>query len=141
MSDMQDRVRLDKWLWAARFYKTRGLAQGTPSKLGHVSLNGERAKPSRLVKAGDRIELRLNQLEYMLNVLLPLDRRGSATIARTMYQETAESQYRGRPASCSWRPSGRVFRSARVGRPRRPGATLTVFVTGRLTSHRRRCMA
>ena len=93
MSDMQDRVRLDKWLWAARFYKTRGLAQDA-IEAGHVSLNGERAKPSRLVKAGDRIELRLNQLEYMLNVLLPLDRRGSATIARTMYQETAESQQR-----------------------------------------------
>ncbi|ACO75018.1 RNA-binding S4 domain-containing protein [Laribacter hongkongensis] len=93
MSDMQDRVRLDKWLWAARFYKTRGLAQDA-IEAGHVSLNGERAKPSRLVKAGDRIELRLNQLEYVLNVLLPLDRRGSATIARTMYQETAESQQR-----------------------------------------------
>ena len=90
MSDMQDRVRLDKWLWAARFYKTRGLAQDA-IEAGHVSLNGERAKASRLVKTADRIELRLNQLEYVLDVLLPLDRRGSATVARTMYQETAES--------------------------------------------------
>lgn len=84
------KIRLDKWLWATRFYKTRGLAQ-TAIDAGHVRVNGERPKPSRVVKLEDCVELRLNQLEYMLIVRGLSDKRGSATVARELYEETAES--------------------------------------------------
>lgn len=84
------KVRLDKWLWATRFYKTRGLAQDAIDA-GHVRINGDRPKPSRTVKLGDRIELRLNQLEYLLVVRGLSDKRGSATVARELYEETPDS--------------------------------------------------
>lgn len=91
MADAQTgRIRLDKWLWASRFYKTRGLAQAAIDA-GHVSLNGDRAKPAHAVKVGDRVGLRLNQLEYALTIRAVSDKRGSATIARELYEESAES--------------------------------------------------
>ncbi len=83
-------VRIDKWLWAARFYKTRGLAQEA-IEAGHVRLNGERAKPAKTLKVGDQILLKLNQLEYHLTVLALSERRGSATLAQQLYQESAAS--------------------------------------------------
>ena len=79
--DEAGKVRVDKWLWAARFYKTRGLAQDAIDA-GHVRLNGERPKPSRTLKPGDKLELRLNQLEYHLEVRALSERRGPATVAR-----------------------------------------------------------
>lgn len=85
-----DKVRLDKWLWAARFYKTRGLAQDA-IEAGHVRLNGERPKPARTVKPGDHIELRLHQLEYHLEVRGLSEKRGPAPVARELYAENADS--------------------------------------------------
>lgn len=85
-----DKVRLDKWLWAARFYKTRGLAQDA-IEAGHVRLNGERPKPARTVKVGDRLELRLNQLEYHLEVRGLSEKRGPAPVARELYFESEDS--------------------------------------------------
>ena len=85
------KVRLDKWLWAARFYKTRGLAQEAIDG-GHVHINGDRAKPARAVKVGDAIELRLNQLVYQLDVIALAERRGPATEARQLYHESEASQ-------------------------------------------------
>ena len=73
------KVRIDKWLWAARFYKTRGLAQEA-IEAGHVRLNGERAKPAKTLKVGDQILLKLNQLEYHLTVLALSERRGSVRL-------------------------------------------------------------
>lgn len=88
--DEAGKVRVDKWLWAARFYKTRGLAQDAIDA-GHVRLNGERPKPSRTLKPGDKLELRLNQLEYHLEVRALSERRGPATVARALYHEDADS--------------------------------------------------
>lgn len=85
-----DSLRLDKWLWAARFYKTRSLATEAISG-GHVHLNNERIKPAKAVKVGDLVRVRRGALEMTVSVVALSDRRGSATIARALYEETAES--------------------------------------------------
>jgi len=83
-------VRIDKWLWAARFFKTRSAA--TDAVLGgRVHLNEARVKPAKEVKAGDTIELRIGQLQWMLVVKDVADKRGSASVAKTLYDETPES--------------------------------------------------
>jgi ribosome-associated heat shock protein Hsp15 len=85
-----DEVRLDKWLWAARFCKTRGLAVEQISK-GRVQLNGQLAKPARAVKVGDQVELRQDRMTRVVSVLALSGVRGPATVAQTLYQETDES--------------------------------------------------
>ena len=84
------RVRLDKWLWAARFYKTRSLAIESINA-GHIELNGDRAKPAKSVKAGDEVRVRKPPYEYTVIVNVISEKRGSATIARELFTETAES--------------------------------------------------
>lgn len=86
-------VRLDKWLWAARFYKTRSGAQQAIDG-GKVKLNGERTKPAKDVKPGDALEIHHNGFEWSIEVLLLSDKRGPATVARTLYSESEESQRR-----------------------------------------------
>ena len=83
-------VRIDKWLWTARFFKTRSLASQAVGG-GHVELNGQRIKPARTVQAGDALVIRCEQGEYTVQVLALSERRGPATIARTLYAETEES--------------------------------------------------
>jgi ribosome-associated heat shock protein Hsp15 len=92
MSDTSrtDRVRLDKWLWAARFFKTRGLSADEIGK-GRVEVNGQAAKASREVRVGDRIELRQGQVARTVVVKAAIDQRGSAAVAQTIYGETPES--------------------------------------------------
>jgi ribosome-associated heat shock protein Hsp15 len=87
---MADTVRLDKWLWVARFYKTRSLAAHAVG-LGRVAVNGEPTKAARDVRAGDRITIQ--QPGYRQDVVVTglSTQRGSATIARTLYAETDES--------------------------------------------------
>lgn len=85
-----ERVRLDKWLWAARFFKTRAAA--TEAVLGgRVHVNGARAKPAREVKLGDAVELTLHAQKRILHVTGLSDRRGPAAAAALLYTETAES--------------------------------------------------
>jgi ribosome-associated heat shock protein Hsp15 len=84
------KTRLDKWLWAARFYKTRQLAHEA-LELGRVCVDGERVKPSRVVNPGDLLLIRLNQLEYHIQVLALSSQRKSAREVSLLYQETAES--------------------------------------------------
>jgi ribosome-associated heat shock protein Hsp15 len=91
MQDDSDRVRLDKWLWAARFYKTRSLATDAVSG-GKVEVNGERAKPAKAVKPGDEIRLRLGPYEHVLVVRQLGERRGPAAAAQALYEETQASQ-------------------------------------------------
>lgn len=85
------KVRVDKWLWAARFFKTRSLAQEAVDG-GKVEVNGERAKRSKLVQAGDRIQLRQGAEIWNLLVRDIASRRGSAEIAATLYDESDESR-------------------------------------------------
>jgi len=83
-------VRIDKWLWAARFYKTRSLAADAVTS-GKVELNGERTKPAKAVKSGDSVRLRSGVFEQIVTVQALSDKRGPATVAQTLYAETAES--------------------------------------------------
>lgn|SRR5687767_14434467 len=84
-------MRIDKWLWAARFYKTRSIASDAVDG-GHVEMNGERAKPSKQVKAGDELRIRVNQNTFVVHVRGLAERRGPASEARQLYEETAESR-------------------------------------------------
>lgn len=87
------KVRLDKWLWAARFYKTRALAAEAIDG-GKVDVNGDRAKRSKLIQAGDRVSLRQGPVEWCLDVRNVMARRGPAEVARTLYEETADGRAR-----------------------------------------------
>ena len=80
------KVRVDKWLWAARFFKTRSLAQEAVDG-GKVDVNGDRAKRAKLVQAGDRVELRQGAELWVLDVLDIAARRGSVEIAQSLYVE------------------------------------------------------
>jgi ribosome-associated heat shock protein Hsp15 len=85
-----ERVRIDKWLWAARFFKTRGAA--TDAVLGgHVQVNGARVKPARDVLVGDRLEITRAHERWTVEVIGLADRRGPASVAATLYEETPES--------------------------------------------------
>ncbi len=84
-------MRLDKWLWAARFYKTRSLAAQAIEQ-GRVKVDGVRVKPAREVKPGDRVALRIGESDWMLTVRALSMRRGPAPVAQTLYEEDAESR-------------------------------------------------
>ncbi len=90
MTEEDNRVRLDKWLWAARFFKTRALASSAVSG-GKVHLQGQRIKPARWVKLGDRYEVQRGYERLEIVVTGLSDRRGSATQAQALYTETEES--------------------------------------------------
>ncbi len=85
-----DRLRLDKWLWAARFYKTRSLASEEVDK-GRVQVNGLTVKPARELKAGDSVLLRSGSISRTVTVLALSDKRGPAPVAALLYQETEDS--------------------------------------------------
>jgi ribosome-associated heat shock protein Hsp15 len=89
----EDSLRVDRWLWFTRFYKTRTAASAAVQG-GHVRVNGERARTSTRVRCGDEIELRRQQLDYALKVLALPARRGPATDARACYEESTESVVR-----------------------------------------------
>jgi ribosome-associated heat shock protein Hsp15 len=86
-----DALRLDKWLWCARFFRSRGLAQEAVEG-GHVQINGERAKASRLVRVGDRLRITRERERFEVEVAGIPVRRGPADEARRHYLETAESE-------------------------------------------------
>ncbi len=86
-------MRLDKWLWAARFFKTRALAVEA-IEAGHVTLNGDRAKPAKLLKVGDAIVVRRAPFEQAIAVKALSDKRGPAAAAALLYEESAESRTR-----------------------------------------------
>ena len=90
-SRIDDTLRIDKWLWAARFHKTRSLASEAV-KGGRVHINGQRAKPSKEVAAGDRVEVLIGHTRRTVIVRGVASRRGPATEAEQLYEETAESR-------------------------------------------------
>ncbi len=85
-----DGVRIDTWLWAARFFKTRGLANEAVAG-GRVDVNGARVKPSKDVRPGDTIELSIGEVRWTVVVTAVADKRGPASLAATLYAETTES--------------------------------------------------
>ena len=83
-------VRIDKWLWAARFFKTRSAAQAAIEG-GKVKLNGERTKPAKDLKSGDRLSIHIGLYDWHITVLQLSDKRGPAPVARTLYAEDEAS--------------------------------------------------
>lgn len=93
MSQASERCRIDKWLWAARFFKTRSLAAQAVEG-GKVRWQGERVKPARELKIGDRLLIHIGEYEWDIEVRVLATQRGPATVARTLYEETAASAAR-----------------------------------------------
>jgi ribosome-associated heat shock protein Hsp15 len=112
---MSDGTRIDKWLWAARFFKTRGLAREA-IKGGKVQIEGRRVKPGRTLEAGDRLTVRRGDDEYVVTVTDIGDRRLSAALAQAKYIEDPDSVAR-REAAATQR---KQEQQARSERPRRP---------------------
>ena len=106
------RVRLDKWLWAARFYKTRSLA-AEAVETGHVRVDGERVKPAHPVRATARVTIRKRHLVFVVDVLDVSDVRGPAPTAALLYRETEES-VQARDRASAERANARA---AATGRP------------------------
>lgn len=89
-TEKSDKVRVDKWLWAARFFKTRSLATDAING-GKVHVNQQRCKPSRAVQIGDTLTVRTGFVERTIIVQVLSTQRGPATVAATLYEETADS--------------------------------------------------
>jgi len=109
------RVRIDKWLWAARFFKTRTLAQRA-CELGRIGCNGQQVKASREVRAGDLLEVKTESGDFQVEVLIPSEMRGPAAVAQTLYRETGESRAT-RLRLIEERKAMPHFESFREGRP------------------------
>lgn len=111
-----DSIRIDKWLWAARFFKTRTLAQDEVG-LGRVLLNGQRMKPSREVKIGDRLEIRRGDEIFNVTVEGLSGQRGPATEAQKLYRETEESRLSREQRKEILRLASEPAAAIRKGRP------------------------
>ncbi len=107
------RIRFDKWLWAARFYKTRSLA-AEAIDAGHARVNGERAKAARAMRVGEEVAVRKAGLAWVVRVLALSDRRGGAADAALLYRETQDSA-NAREEALSQK------RAAAAGQPELPG--------------------
>jgi len=116
------KLRIDKWLWAARFFKTRSLAADAVEK-GRVRIGGAAVKPAKDVRVGDLVEIEIERIVWQVEVLGVCDVRGPASVAQTLYAETGESKvkrqveqerrriYREPAAALHGRPTKRDRRS------------------------------
>ena len=109
------RLRIDKWLWAARFFKTRSLASDAVEK-GRVKIGGANVKPSKDVRVGDLVEIDIERLVWQVEVLGVCDVRGPATVAQTLYAETEEGRTK-RMAEAERRKNFREPAAGLQGRP------------------------
>jgi ribosome-associated heat shock protein Hsp15 len=122
-----DRIRLDKWLWAARFFRTRSLA-AQAIDLGHVRVEGERTKPAREARVGEMLDVQVGDQKLQVVIQALSTHRGSASVARELYLETADSiarrerraeqraaepakSIKGRPTKRDRRELGKILRS------------------------------
>jgi ribosome-associated heat shock protein Hsp15 len=112
---MDSSVRLDKWLWAARFFKTRSVAREAVAG-GKVHLNGNRAKPGRSLNIGDELRIQRAEDEYTITIVDLTARRGPATVARTLYEESEESRTQ-REKLAEERRLNHIQNSSNEGRP------------------------
>ena len=108
-------VRIDKWLWAARFFKTRSLA-ARACELGRIQCNHQPAKPAREVRLGDLLHIRTDAGDFQVEVLLLSEVRGPASVAQSLYQES-EASRELRLKSAAERKAMRNFSPAPEGRP------------------------
>jgi ribosome-associated heat shock protein Hsp15 len=110
-----ERVRIDKWLWAARFFKTRSLA-ARACELGRIESNGQEAKPAREVRVGDLLLVKNGGGDFQVAVLGLSEMRGPAAVAQTLYRETEESREK-RMKLAEERKAMPRFETSREGRP------------------------
>src|ERR1700730_297360 len=108
-------VRMDKWLWVARFFKTRSLATRA-CELGRIEANGQGAKPAREVRVGDLLKVKSEGGDFQIEVLGLSEIRGAAPVARALYQETEASRELGLKLA-EERKAMRQFEGQREGKP------------------------
>jgi ribosome-associated heat shock protein Hsp15 len=108
-------ARIDKWLWAARFFKTRALA-ARACELGRIDSNGHQAKPSREVRAGDMLQVKNDSGEFQVEVVAISEMRGPAVVAQTLYRET-EASREARLKLAEERKAMPHFEAMRDGKP------------------------
>ena len=123
-------TRIDKWLWAARFFKTRELASKA-CEMGRVTSNTVRAKPAREVRAGDLLSIQKEDGEHEVEVLAISQQRGSAAIAQTLYRETDASIEGRRKAAEERRLLAPMYSTAPSGRPSKRDRRLIHSFNGR----------
>ena len=122
-----ERVRLDKWLWAARFFKTRTLAAEAVAG-GKVHVGGQRCKPAHIVRPGELLRIQRGHEEYLVRVAALSRQRGPASVAALLYEETAESRQRRE----TLREQQRLVRASAphpVGRPTKQDRRRIVWFT------------
>lgn len=123
-------TRIDKWLWAARFFRTRALA-ARACELGRIESNGLRAKPAREVHVGDRLRVSNDSGEFEIEVLAVCEVRGPAPVAQTLYRETDASQEM-RLKVAAERKAMRQFEQLPPGRPSKRDRGKIIRFRGRL---------
>ena len=128
MNEDNTKLRIDKWLWAARFFKTRSLAAEAVEG-GKAHLNGVRVKPAKAVSIGDTLEIRIGPLQFVVIVSGLSPRRGPASEAAKLYQETGESRS-AREALAAQLKAETVHGEARQGRPTKRDRRHIVRFTG-----------
>jgi ribosome-associated heat shock protein Hsp15 len=129
--DAEKKVRLDKWLWAARFYKTRSLAADA-IETGKVEVNGERAKRAKQLQIGDLVRIRLGPYQHIVAVKALSERRGPASVAATLYEETAEGR-KAREAMQAQVKAAQMVSSYERGRPTKKDRRDIERVRGKFT--------
>ena len=122
-------VRIDKWLWAARFFKTRSLS-ARACELGRIRFKGEPVKPAREVHAGDMLQVKNDSGDFELEVLLLSEIRGPAVVAQTLYRETEESRELRRKAAEERKAMPRVEKLPQ-GKPSKRDRRKLILIRGR----------
>jgi ribosome-associated heat shock protein Hsp15 len=125
-----DKIRIDKWLWAARFYKTRSLAAAEITK-GRVLVNDHPCKPAREIAVGDLVSVRKEDPAVQLRVTALSSVRGPATVAAQLYEETPESAAAREKAAELRRLAPEPARGIAAGRPTKRDRRLIDFVRGK----------
>jgi ribosome-associated heat shock protein Hsp15 len=123
-------VRIDKWLWAARFFKTRAMA-ARACQLGRIQANGQPAKPARDVRIGDMLRVTNDGGDFQVEVLLLSETRGPAPIAQTLYQET-EASRELRVKVAAERKAMKQFEELPAGRPSKRDRRRIIQFRGRV---------
>ena len=123
-------VRMDKWLWAARFFKTRALA-AKACELGRIHLRGQNAKPSRDVRVGDMLQITNDGGDFQIEVLLLSEDRGPASVAQTLYRETEVSRELRMKVTAE-RKAMRQFEQLPAGRPSKRDRRKIIQFRGRV---------
>jgi ribosome-associated heat shock protein Hsp15 len=123
-------VRMDKWLWAARFFKTRTLA-ARACELGRVESNGQQAKAAREVRAGDLLHVKNDSGDFQVEVLALSEMRGPAAVAQTLYRET-ETSREARQKLAEERKAMPHFEASRAGKPSKRDRRQLGWLRGRV---------